>query len=283
MTATDFDSTSRFIQAGDVKLHVNDVGDGQAIVMLHGAGPGATSWSNFKQNVPALSERFRLLLVDQPGFGMSDKPLFDEDSILSTTSKAIAGLLDDLGIERAHLVGNSMGGANALKFTLDNPTRVDKLFLMGPAGAAVNIFSGALSEGLALLKRFYDEPEPRRDILEAFVRIMVFDQSLVTEELLDERWVAASDPATFEGQRRVSASLNRLPEDDQLWRSIHKVKHPILMTWGRDDRVLPLDNALFAMRRFPNARLHVFPRCGHWAQLEWQPEFDRLVLGFFSS
>jgi pimeloyl-ACP methyl ester carboxylesterase len=153
---------------------------------------------------------------------------------------------------------------------------------MGPGGAAVNIFSSTPSEGIKLLHRFY-EGEPSRERLEDFIRIMVFDQSLITDELIDERFAIARDPEVLAGSARAIESFSRPGEDDQLWRSLHKIKHEVLMTWGRDDRVLPLDGAFFALRRIPNARLHVFPKCGHWAQVERRVEFDELALSFLSS
>jgi pimeloyl-ACP methyl ester carboxylesterase len=128
-----FESTSRLVKAGDVTLHLNEVGDGPPLVLLHGSGPGATSWSNFKQNLPALSQHFRVLAVDQPGYGKSDKPPFSrEDSIFQVTSRALVGLFDELGIEQAHILGNSLGGANALRFAIDHPERVSRMVLMVP-------------------------------------------------------------------------------------------------------------------------------------------------------
>jgi len=278
-----FEGTSRYVKAGELTLHLNEIGEGPPLILLHGSGPGATSWSNFKHNLPALSARFRVLAVDQPGYGLSDKPLFSrEDSVFKVTSRALEGLLDELGIDKVDFIGNSLGGANALKFTLDHPDRVGRLVLMGPGGAAVNIFSPPMSEGFKYLRAFYNAANPTREQLEAFIRIMVFDQDLITDELLDERYKAAIEPSQLDGARRVQASMDSLPEDDQLWRVLHKVRHPVLMTWGRDDRVLPLDTAMFAMRRMPNARLHIFPKCGHWAQLEHREEFDRLTIDFLT-
>ena len=283
MSDITFESTSRMVEAGNITLHLNELGDGPPLVLLHGSGPGATSWSNFKQNLPALSQHFRILAVDQPGFGGSDKPPFTrEESIFQVTSRALAGLFDELGIGKAHILGNSLGGANALRFAIDHPERVDRMVLMGPGGAAVNIFSPPLSEGFKSLRTFFAADNPNRDQLEAFIRILVFDQDLVTEELIDERYAAAVEPDQLDGARRAQQSMLNVPESDQLWRYLHKIRHPILMTWGRDDRVLPLDMAIFAMRRLPDARLHVFPRCGHWAQVEHQREFDRLTIDFLT-
>jgi 4,5:9,10-diseco-3-hydroxy-5,9,17-trioxoandrosta-1(10),2-diene-4-oate hydrolase len=218
-------------------------------------------------------------------FGLSDKPEIDEQ-FLTYSARAVRNLLDELGIERAHFVGNSLGGGASLKFALEYPERADRLVLMGPGGAFAPVLSPAPSEGLKLLFGFLQPPGPSREKLEAFVRIMVYDQSIVTPELIEERYKAATDPATLRGmQNFMKVAVGATPEqvrEGELWRELSRIEHPTLMTWGRDDRVLPLDGAFFALHQMPNARLHVFPRCGHWAQLEHRQEFDRLVIDFLT-
>ncbi len=281
-----FETTSRFAQLSDLRLHYNEAGEGDALVMLHGGGPGATGWSNFKQNVPAFADRFRVLLVDQPQFGLSDKPESKEQFNV-VAARAVRDLLDALEIPRAHLLGNSLGGGTALRFALDYPDRANRLVLMGPGNSCVPILSPEPSEGLKILRDFLAPPGPSREKLEAFVRIMVYDQSLITEELIEERYKVATDPAVLKGFVNYLTTVMGPNEEQRLegevWRVIEKIKHPTLITWGRDDRVLPLDGALFAMHRMEDARLHVFPRCGHWAQLEHAREFERISIDFLTA
>jgi 4,5:9,10-diseco-3-hydroxy-5,9,17-trioxoandrosta-1(10),2-diene-4-oate hydrolase len=280
-----FEATSRFAQAGDLRLHYNEAGEGDALVMLHGGGPGATGWSNFKQNLPAFASRFRVLLVDQPQFGLSDKPESKEQfNILA--ARAVRDLLDELDIPRAHFLGNSLGGGTSLRFALDHPDRADRLVLMGPGGACLPVLSPEPTEGLKILFDFVAPPGPSREKLEAFIRIMVYDQSLITEELIEERYKTASDPSVLKGLVNFFTTAMGTNEEQRLkaemWREIDRIEHPTLMTWGRDDRVLPLDGALFALHRMQNARLHVFPRCGHWAQLEHARAFERISIDFLT-
>jgi len=280
-----FESTSRFAQLGDLRLHYNEAGDGDVVVMLHGGGPGATGWSNFKQNLPAFASRFRVLLVDQPQFGRSDKPETKEQ-FNAFAARAVRNLLDELDVPRAHFLGNSLGGGTSLRFALDFPDRADRLVLMGPGGACLPVLSPEPSEGIKLLGAFLAPPGPSREKLEAFVRIMVHDQSLVTEELIDERYEVATDPSVLKGLVNFfTTAMGTNPEQRlqaEMWRDIHRIEHPTLITWGRDDRVLPLDGAFFALHRMPDARLHVFPRCGHWAQLEHAREFERISIDFLA-
>ena len=281
-----FEGTSRFAQLGDLRLHYNEAGEGEPLVMLHGGGPGATGWSNFKQNLPAFASRFRVLLVDQPQFGLSDKPETKEQFNV-VAARALRDLMDELDIERANLLGNSLGGGTAFRFALDYPERAKRLVQMGPGGACIPVLSAEPTEGVKILGRFLAPPGPSREKLEEFVRIMVYDQSLVTEELIEERYRVASDPGVIQGLARFLMTVMG-PDEQQrtkgeLWREIHRVTHPTLITWGRDDRVLPLDGALFMLHRMENARLHVFPRCGHWAQLEHAREFERISIDFLTA
>ena len=109
-----------------MRLHYEQAGSGAPVVMLHGGGPGASGMSNFGRNLPVFATRFRTLVVDQPGFGKSDKPPV-EGNYFSFAARALAGLLDELGIARAHLVGNSLGGGTAVRFALNYPERAAKL------------------------------------------------------------------------------------------------------------------------------------------------------------
>ena len=104
---------SAFIQAGGVRLHYNDIGKGHPVVCLHGGGPGASGWSNFSQNVPALSAKFRLLLVDMPQFGRSEKVVFKEGR-LTYVARVLKDFVDQLELGRPHFIGKN---ARAAAFT----------------------------------------------------------------------------------------------------------------------------------------------------------------------
>ncbi|WP_067794799.1 4,5:9,10-diseco-3-hydroxy-5,9,17-trioxoandrosta-1(10),2-diene-4-oate hydrolase [Nocardia beijingensis] len=278
------ESTSRYAQVRpDLRLHYHEagVGNGPTIVLLHGGGPGASSWSNFARNIPVLAEHFHVLAVDQPGYGRSDKPTEHPQYFVHSAS-ALKDLLDHLEITtRVHLLGNSLGGGAAVRFALDYPDRAGKLILMGPGGLSTNLFAPDPTEGVKLLSKF--NYEPTRENLEAFLRIMVFDQSLVTDELIDERFASASTPEALAATRAMGKSFASADfEKGMLWRDAYKLRQPVLLIWGREDRVNPLDGALVATKLIPRAQLHVFGSCGHWAQLEKFHEFNRLAIDFLA-
>lgn len=267
----------------DLRLHYHEAGTEHAetVIMLHGGGPGASAWSNFGKNLPVFAKSYRTILVDQPGFGRSDKPT-DHPQYFTHSASAVVDLMDTLGIEKAHLVGNSLGGGAAVRLALDHPDRAGRLVLMGPGGLSVNVFAPDPTEGVKNLARFAAPPGPTKEKLEAFLRVMVYDQSLITEELLQERFAAASTPESIAAMAAMGASFSRPDSYEQgmLWREAHRLRQRVLLIWGREDRVNPLDGALVALKTIPRAQLHVFGRCGHWAQLEKFDEFNRLAIDF---
>jgi 4,5:9,10-diseco-3-hydroxy-5,9,17-trioxoandrosta-1(10),2-diene-4-oate hydrolase len=276
-------STSRTAKAGDLTLHYHEAGQGEGLplVMLHGGGPGASAWSNFGSCLDRFAADFRVLLVDQPGFGRSDKPPV-EGHFFTFAADKLALLLDELGIERVHLLGNSLGGGTATRFALRHPGRVGRLVLMGPGGLQQNLFSPEPTEGL---KRLYEfGADPTRERMRAFISTMVHDQALVTDELVEERFAAATAPGSQEAMASMGASFMAADtfEEGLLWREAYKIRHRTLLTWGREDRVNPVDGAFLALKLIPRASLHVFPRCGHWAQIEAADEFHAVTREFLA-
>ncbi len=286
---TDFskEATRRSAKAGDITLNYyeagepTDVGAGLPFVLLHGGGPGASAWSNFGSALPRFAASFRTLLVDQPGFGQSDKPPVGANYFRHSASYLLQ-LLDELQIDKVHLLGNSLGGGTAMRFALEHPDRVGRLVLMGPGGLSVNLFHADPTEGVKRLMDF--SMAPSREALRAFISTMVVNQALVTDELVEERFADATAPGSLEAMRSMGASFwnPEWVEDGMLWREAHRLRKHTLLTWGREDRVNPLDGALVALKQIPKAQLHVFPNCGHWAQIEAAEEFAEICTAFLA-
>jgi 4,5:9,10-diseco-3-hydroxy-5,9,17-trioxoandrosta-1(10),2-diene-4-oate hydrolase len=281
------ESTRRSAKAGDLTLGYHeagsptDVGGGLPLVMLHGGGPGASAWSNFGSALPAFAASFRTLLVDQPGFGGSDKPPV-VGNYYRHSADYIVRLLDELGIDRVHLLGNSLGGGTAMRLALTHPDRVGRLVLMGPGGLSLNLFHADPTEGVQRLMDF--GANPTRAALRAFISTMVVDQGLVTDELVEERFADATAPGAQEAMASMGMSFwnPETAEDGMLWREAHRLRKPTLLTWGREDRVNPLDGAMVALKLLPRAELHVFPNCGHWAQIEAADAFAEVATSFLA-
>jgi 4,5:9,10-diseco-3-hydroxy-5,9,17-trioxoandrosta-1(10),2-diene-4-oate hydrolase len=277
------EATSSFAQLpSGLRLHYHRAGDpaNPTLVMLHGGGPGAAAWSNFGRNLGVLSERFHVLAVDQPGFGKSDKLAELPKQFYTFSADAILELLDSLGVQTAHFVGNSLGGGTAVRFALDHGRRAGRLVLMAPGGLNLNVFAPDPTEGVKKLVAF--STDPTKDKLADFLRTLVYDQSTITDELLDERYGYAIDPDNRKGLAAMGATFGKpeMIEDGMLWREAYKLRQRVLLVWGREDRVNPLDGALAGLKLIPRAQLHVFGQCGHWAMLEKFDEFNRLTADF---
>ena len=274
------DSTRKSVTVNGHDLAFHDVGTGPPVVFLHGSGPGVTGWSNFGDNLAAL-DGIRAIVVDQVGFGASDRPDTYDRNYLDISTDAVVGLLDSLGLEQVGLVGNSMGGDVAVRLTLDHPGRVSRLLLNGPGGTGAPILGPQPSEGIARLMEF--NADPTRERIVAWLRTMVSDQRRVTEELIDTRFTAATAPGAVKNLQDAYATFYdpAMTGDVPLWAEVHRIKQPVLLCWGRDDRVAPVEGALLPARRMPRCDLRIYSRCGHWVQVERKADFERAVLEHF--
>jgi 2-hydroxy-6-oxonona-2,4-dienedioate hydrolase len=265
----------------ELKIHYNDSGVGAGtVVLLHGSGPGASGWANFYRNVdPLAAAGYRVILMDCPGWGKSDS-IVCRGSRSELNARVLKGLLDTIGIERVHLIGNSMGGHSAVAFTLAHPQRVGKLVLMGGGTGGPSQFVPMPTEGIKLLQGLYREPT--LDNLKKMLNVFVFDTSTLTEELMQAR--LANMLARRDHLENFVASLAANPKQfPDVGHRLGEISAPALVIWGRDDRFVPLDTGLRLVAGMPNADLHVFGRCGHWAQWEHAEKFNRMVLEFFGA
>ena len=264
------------------EVAVAETGEGPVLVMLHGGGPGASGVANYHQNLPALARRFRVVLPDQPGFGGSYRPTeadLDERSITQITVDTLFQALDQLGLERFHLLGNSLGGAAALAMAQTRPDRVAGLVLMAPGGGWLPS-SPTPTEGQKAMFRYFNDGGPSENKMADFIRTMVFDHKQFGADLVKARYEASLDESHIEFYHRYNAAFAKRHGMDPLWKDLHKISSPTLLLWGRDDRTITLDGAQIMLKQIRNVQLHVFGNCGHWVQMERQREFERLVTDF---
>jgi 2-hydroxy-6-oxonona-2,4-dienedioate hydrolase/4,5:9,10-diseco-3-hydroxy-5,9,17-trioxoandrosta-1(10),2-diene-4-oate hydrolase len=272
--------TESMVRAGHRKLFVTEAGSGQPVVLLHGGGPGATGLSNYSRNIDELAQHFRVIVPDLPGYGQSSKDL-DHSDPFGDLAFAIRGMLDELQIEKTHLVGNSYGGAAALRLTMDRPDRVDRLILMGPGG--VGPTRGLPTKGLNRLFGYYGGEGPSREKLESLIRdYLVYDGAAVDEDLIDVRYEASIQPEVVADPplRRPSGphALRTLWRMDFTRdRRLARVETPTLVIWGADDRVNRPSGGATLARTMPNCDLYLAADTGHWVQWERPELFNGLA------
>lgn len=267
------DYEGKFVEFDGIKAHYYDIGEGDPVIFLHGGGPGASGLSNYRRNVGPLSKGYRAIVPDLPGFGETENKLAP-GAVFDAMGQFVRGFMDAIGVQSADFVGNSMGGGTALNVALRAPERARKLILMGTGGSQA-VFTPMPTEGLKRMRSFFLGSGPSMEKLKAVIDHLVFDPSSITPALLEERLKAASRPDL------QSNSVFHRPVWGDLWREdLASLKHPTLLVWGREDRVVPLDSSFLLLKSIPNAQLHVFPKCGHWAQWEKADEFNALVADF---
>ncbi|GII64308.1 alpha/beta hydrolase [Sphaerisporangium krabiense] len=283
LTELTYDSTARELATDQGVLRYHEAGDGPPLLLLHGSGPGVTGWRNFRGNLAVLAERFRCLVLEFPGFGVSH-PTDLHPAVAAQA--AVVPFLDGLGLRQVDVIGNSMGGGVGAQVAIAHPDRVRRLVTIGGVGR--NLFSPSPGEGIELLMEFTDAPT--RERLVQWLHSMVYDRSLITEELIEERWALATEPATLASARRMygraaftaAMAAAAVSDTPPYWAMLHKIKAKTLITWGRDDRVSPVDMAILPMRAIPDVELHIFPDCGHWAMIEQKAAWESVVLSFLT-
>jgi pimeloyl-ACP methyl ester carboxylesterase len=260
--------------ANGIKTNYLEAGTGDPVVLIHGSGPGVTSYANWRLVLPALAENFRVVAPDMVGFGFSERPANIEYGV-QTWADQVVGLMDTLELPKAHLVGNSFGGAIALRIAAQHPDRVGKLVLMGSMGVPFPI-----TEGLERVWGYEPSFENMRKVLDVFA----YSRDLVNDELAEVRYRGSIQPgfqesfaAMFPAPRQRWVEAMCTPEDE-----IRRLPHRTLIVHGREDQVIPLQTSLRLMELIDNADLSVFSHCGHWSMIERTKDFNRNVSEFFS-
>lgn len=259
---------TRFVRAGE---------QGHAVVLLHGLGASLESWA---RNVEPLGREFRVFAPDLIYFGKSDKP--DREPTQTDFFEFTLGLLDALGLERAVLVGNSMGGAIAAKVAMLHPDRVSALILVNSAG-----FGREVAWWLRARTLFYPRlPGPPSPWIIRFGLRQIFeDPTRVPDELLQQFIQLDYDPDVRRSYQRVlGIGVDWRGLKPEMLAEIRDaapgLRVPTLIVWGKQDRVVPVQHAHVAHTLIPAARLHVFDDCGHTPQLEYPAEFNALLTRF---
>ncbi|OMC21362.1 alpha/beta fold hydrolase [Mycobacterium sp. SP-6446] len=272
--------TERTVTVAGKPIFVTETGTGPPVVMLHGGGPGASGVSNYSRNIDALATHFRVIVPDMPGYGRSAKGV-DQNDPFGYLADMIRGLIDELGIGTAHLIGNSYGGSAALRLALDTPDRVGKLVLMGPGG--IGTTRGLPTAGLKSLLSYYGGDGPSRDKLATFIRTyLVYDGAAVPEDLIDLRYRASIDPEVVANPplRRPSGLRTLWQMDLTRDSRLKALPTPTLVLWGRDDKVNKPSGGPLLLNLLPNAELVMTSHTGHWMQWERAEMFNRLAIEF---
>jgi 2-hydroxy-6-oxonona-2,4-dienedioate hydrolase len=267
--------TARTVSAGGTTVHYHDVGRGDPVLFLHSYGPGTTAWITFHKVLGALAEHFRCILMDLPNFGRTG-PVVYREGVHAVQARIAVALLDALGVERAHWVGNSQGGQSAMVAAITYPDRVRKLVMGGShigTGGDRYLMANRPSEGSRATREALDDPSP--ESIRRYLRVHLDDEALVTDELVDYVHRAhTGTPEMMEARRQsVSVPHDYTPE-------LAGIKAPILLIHGRYDRMVAYEVSLAILNHVADSRVVLLNHCGHWPPFEKPAEYAAHVLTF---
>lgn len=257
-------------QGQQIHYHAAGPADGEVVIFLHGAGGGASGYSNFKGNFAEFAAAgYRAILPDMLGFGLSSKPdvpMYDLDFFVDGLKRFV----DTLGLKNVTLLGNSLGGAIALGHALAHPGDVVQLILMAPGGVE-DIDTYLAMPGIANMFAVYKAGKTGPDAMREVMRMQLFDPSLLTEEIITERAPLAAL------QTQAARSVMKVPN---MTERLRELRCPIFGFWGVNDSFNPVGGAMKIVQHAPQARMLLVNRCGHWVQVEHRDLFNRQCLDF---
>ena len=270
-----------YIKAGNINTRYWALGDqGLPVILIHGLGASADIW---QKNVESLAKHHRVYVPDLVGFGRSDKP--DIEHTPSSAALFIYDFMNALNIEKATLIGNSLGGGISLQFSLEYPDKVDKIVLVDSAGLGREVIFPLRLLSLPFIGKLMTRPSRKGIYL--YFRDAVYDRKLLNKDFIDLYYELHSLPGAQESLLRVIRTAigirgARKKLVAPIMTNLEKINQPTLIVWGKQDKVIPLEYAYFAKERISNSQLHVFDPCGHMPQFERPEEFNNLVLEFSS-
>ncbi|MFL6214840.1 MAG: alpha/beta fold hydrolase [Blastocatellia bacterium] len=249
------------------KIHYLEAGSGPAVILLHGLGGDTSNWA---LTIAPLAAKFRVIVPDQIGFGRSDKPLLNYR--VATLVDFLDGFMKQVGVERASLVGNSLGGFTAAAFALAHPEKVERLVLVDAAGFAMpKDFDPRTLNAL--------NPSTREQA-KTILSMIFYNKQYTTDAAVDmmlTRRVAAGDGYTV--QRFIDSIAHG---EDMLDGRLGGIKQPTLIVWGREDQLTPMWMAERFKKEINGSEIVVFDKCGHVPQMEKAAEFNAAVMKFLS-
>ncbi|CCA94013.1 alpha/beta fold hydrolase [Novosphingobium sp. PP1Y] len=261
------------VVAGGLRTHYIELGEGDPIILLHGSGPGVSAWENWAQVLPVMARYRRVIAIDIPGFGSTERKA-DGQYDMDFWVGHLFAFMDALNLAAVPLVGNSFGGMVAMAASLRDPARVSGMVLMGSAAGDV-----PMSEAHKLASVYDGSIEKLQEIL----RIFPFDPAQLTPEMLKRRHAQSIDPEAKKNPHPVPVVEN--DQGEKVFRTtpeeeLGAITTPTLILHGRDDRVLPVELAMRVHRAIKTSQLHTFGNCGHWVQLERLDDFVQQTVLF---
>jgi pimeloyl-ACP methyl ester carboxylesterase len=275
----DWSEHQRWMTVDGRRVNLIDAGQGEPVVLIHGLGG---SWQNWLENMPHLMESHRVIAIDLPGFGFSEEPR--EDISISGYAACMDQVFEQLEIDSATVVGNSMGGFVGADMALAFPQRVRRLALVSAAilwnerrrARPLVTLSRVTGAYTAVFMNRWEIAATRPRVREAILSQVVRRPANLSPELAYEIMRRAGSPAAF------GEALEAL-FDYRLRDHLHEIAAPTLVVWGTHDLLVPPHHGREMAQVIPDARLEVFERTGHMPMLERPARFNRVLDEFIAA
>ena len=260
----------KYYMAGGIRTRCFEKGEGRPLILLHGGGGHAETWV---RNIIPLSQHFRVLAIDYLGHGYTDKPKVTYE--LETFSKHLLDFMDAVGVDKAHLVGESQGGQISVFTAYEHPERVDKLgLIVGGIPSIEHGYTGGTTQ-LQDLSREATE-NPSRESIRKRMEWLFHDPKMLPEELVEIRLKIYNQP---EFRERVPQATMR--KNYNLIDKLPKIIAPILFYWTTHNPTCPWHVAEKVHLAVPSSRFVLVDKSSHWPQFERPVEFNRTLIEFF--
>ncbi|KHK89806.1 alpha/beta fold hydrolase [Novosphingobium malaysiense] len=256
-------------------IHYHELGspvDGKpSVLFLHGSGPGASGYSNFKHNMQPLADAgFHVLAPDYPGYGYSSMPT-DVDYDAAFFVRAMHDLVQATGAKSLVPVGNSLGGVVALEYVFTHPELIEKLVLMAPGGMDHPMNYAPFQVGLAAMFGWVANRPTDEASFRQVLSLLVHDAADITDDAVSERFgIALKQPGEVWSRMRTGSYAERLGE----------IACPVLAFWGARDKFIPVSQAITLAQRVQNLKLVISGKAGHWYMVEEKDDFNAETLEF---
>lgn len=277
--------SSSFVRANGIKTHFVHAGRGEPVVLVHGGGPGASGLHNWGKNIDALAKHFEIFALDLVGYGYTDKPKIDYT--YKAKVEHLAGFMDALCLDHARLCGNSMGCYVAVRYMLECPERVKKMFMVATATVASAMGVGNFSQRGGGVRQTVGETVTE-ETMRAWLGMLLHNKENITDEIVKSRVRVASLPGSSEAQASYWNHMQKLKDEPNLhqWYDLsHRLPRmtiPLALIWGKNDQFAPVELAERLKAALPNlTELHVVEGSGHQVQNDQPEVFNRIITEFF--
>ena len=275
-----YKSQDRYVNVGQIKTRYWMEGDGETpILLVHGLGGFIENWHPC---FSLLTDKHRVYAVDLLGHGRTDKPLSASYTV-ADLAEFVKGFMTALNIDRANLVGHSLGGAVVLQFALKFSDMVEKLTIVESAGLGKEGAFALRLLSLPLVGEMLSRPS--RSGTAKMLETFVYDPTLVTDEEIDLHYQMGTQPGgqqTF--LKTLRAIANLFGQKKMVYGSItsrlSSINNPTLIIWGQQDPVIPVAHAEIAAQKISDAQVELIDNCGHNPMLEQTEVFTKLLLEF---